>query len=102
MLGPVGESVIVYTDALGQLHGAMLRHMSTGFSKRASGHQGIMTCQQKTSPKPAKIVGTLVLPKNPTATILVADGSLLGCLVIDYSLPAQRYRQSLILRSARH
>jgi PilZ domain len=95
VLGPIGERALVFTEALGQLHGAILRHMSTGFVMS-------IVADQQTRERIATKVSWLakqkeepetkeprrhprVVPKNPTATILLADGSLVSCLVIDYS-----------------
>ena len=95
VLGPVGERAIVFTDTLGPLHGAILRHMSTGFvmsivadeqTRERVATKVAWFAKQKDDPQTnenrrhARIV-----PKNPTATILLADGSLVSCLVMDYS-----------------
>ena len=95
VLGPVGERAIVYTDALGQLHGAILRHMSTGFvmsivaDEQTRGRVATKVswlAKQKDEPQTSENRRhARIVPKNPTATILLADGSLVSCLVIDYS-----------------
>lgn len=95
VLGPIGERVIVYTKAFGQLHGAILRHMSAGFvmiivadeeTRERVGTTLSWLVKQKDEPEAAdNRRHARIVPKNPTATILLADGSLLSCLVIDYS-----------------
>jgi len=95
VLGPVGERAIVYTDALGQLHGAILRQMSTGFvmsivadeeTRERVATKVSWLAKQKDEPETSENRRhARIVPKNPTATILLADGSLASCLVIDYS-----------------
>jgi PilZ domain len=95
VLGPVGERVIVYTEPFGQLHGTILRHMSAGFVMTIAADEETrermatkLSWLVKQKDEPDAIDNrrhVRVVPKNPTATILLADGSLLSCLVIDYS-----------------
>jgi PilZ domain len=95
VLGPIGERVIVYTEPFGQLHGAILRHMSAGFvmtivadeqTRERVATKLSWLAKQKDEPAAADNRRHVrVVPKNPTATMLLADGSLLSCLVIDYS-----------------
>jgi hypothetical protein len=95
VLGPVGERAIVYTDALGQLHGVILRQMSTGFvmsivadeqTRERVATKVSWLAKQKDEPETSENRRhARIVPKDPTATILLADGSLVSCLVIDYS-----------------
>jgi len=95
VVGAVGERVIVYSEAFGQLHGAITRPMSTGFAMSivasAANREKIATklqwlAKQKDVPDlPDGRRHARVAPKNPMATILLADGSLTSCLVIDFS-----------------
>jgi hypothetical protein len=93
--GPVGERVIVYSEQFGRLHGAITRVMTTGFvmSIAANAHTREKLAsklewleKQKDSPElPDSRRHARVVPKNPMATILLADGSTVSCLVIDFS-----------------
>jgi PilZ domain len=95
VLGSIGERVIVYTEAFGQLHGAILRLMSAGFvmsivadedTRERVATKVSWFVKQKEEPEVAdNRRHARVVPKNPTATILQADGSLVSCLVIDFS-----------------
>jgi hypothetical protein len=93
--GPLGERVIVYSEQFGRLHGLIIRLMTNGFviSIAASEQTREKLAakldwldKQKDAPelrdsrRHARVV-----PKNPMATILLADGSLTSCLVIDFS-----------------
>lgn len=93
--GPLGERVIVYAECFGQLHGAILRHMSSGFvmsivadeeTRQRVATKVLWLAKQKEEPEAVdNRRHARVVPKNPTATILLADGSLVSCLVIDFS-----------------
>jgi hypothetical protein len=93
--GQLGERVIVYTEPFGRLHGAITRLMSDGFvislsatpqTREKLGVKLTWLAKQKDAPeledgrRHARVV-----PRNPTATILTADGSTTSCLVIDFS-----------------
>jgi hypothetical protein len=93
--GPLGERVIVYSEQFGRLHGLIIRLMTNGFviSIAASEQTREKLAakldwleKQKDAPdlrdsrRHARVV-----PKNPMATILLADGSTTSCLVIDFS-----------------
>src|SRR5262249_54415576 len=93
--GPVGERVILYSEQLGRLHGPIIRLMTNGFVI------SIAASPQTRDKLAAKLDWLVkqtdapelrdsrrhprVVPKNPMATILLADGSLTSCLVIDFS-----------------
>jgi hypothetical protein len=93
--GPVGERVIVYSELFGRLHGAITRLMTTGFvmsiAANAQTREKLAAkldwlAKQKESPElPDSRRHARVVPKNPMATILLADGSTTSCLVIDFS-----------------
>jgi hypothetical protein len=93
--GQLGERVIVYTEPFGRLHGAITRLMSDGFvislsataqTREKLGVKLTWLAKQKDAPeledgrRHARVV-----PRNPSATILTADGSTTSCLVIDFS-----------------
>jgi hypothetical protein len=93
--GPVGERVIVYSEQFGRLHGAITRVMTTGFVMSIAANEQTRERlaakldwldKQKASPElPDSRRHARVVPKNPMATILLADGSTVSCLVIDFS-----------------
>ena len=93
--GPIGERVIVYSEMLGRLHGAITRLMTNGFVMSIAANPQTRErlaakldwlAKQKDSPGLADSRRhARVVPKNPMATILLADGSITSCLVIDFS-----------------
>jgi hypothetical protein len=93
--GPVGERVIVYSEQFGRLHGAITRVMTTGFVMSIAANEQTrdklaakldwLTKQKDTPELPDSRRHARVVPKNPMATILLADGSSTCCLVIDFS-----------------
>jgi hypothetical protein len=93
--GPLGERVIVYSEQLGRLHGSITRLMTTGFVMSVAANPQTREklaaklewlAKQKDSPDlPDSRRHARVVPKNPIATLLQADGSLTSCLVIDFS-----------------
>jgi len=95
VLGTVSERVIVYTELFGRLHGPITRLMTNGFviSLAASAQTRDKLAakldwlaKQKDAPDlPDSRRHKRVVPKNPMATILLGDGSLTSCLVIDFS-----------------
>jgi hypothetical protein len=95
VLGAPGERVIVYSEAFGQLHGAITRLLSTGFAMSIAANEQTQEriasklqwlSKQKESPDlPDSRRHARAVPKNPMATMLLADGSLISCLVIDFS-----------------
>lgn len=93
--GPIGERVIIYSEQFGRLHGLILRLMANGFvisiaaspqTREKLAAKLDWLAKQKDAPdlrdsrRHARVV-----PKNPMATILLADGSTTSCLVIDFS-----------------
>jgi hypothetical protein len=95
VMGPVGERVLVYSEQFGRLHGAITRVMTTGFVMSIAANPQTRErlaakldwlAKQKDSPElPDSRRHARVVPKNPMATILQADGSSTQCLVIDFS-----------------
>jgi hypothetical protein len=95
VLGAPGERVIVYSEVFGQLHGAITRLLSTGFAMSIAANEQTQEriasklqwlSKQKESPDlPDSRRHARAVPKNPMATMLLADGSLISCLVIDFS-----------------
>ena len=95
VLGAIGERVIIYTESFGRLHGLITRLMTNGFviSIAASAQTRDKLAakldwlaKQKDAPDlPDSRRHKRVVPKNPMATILLGDGSLTSCLVIDFS-----------------
>jgi hypothetical protein len=93
--GPLGERVIVYSEQLGRLHGSITRLMTSGFVMSIAANPQTREKlaakldwldKQKDSPDlPDSRRHARVMPKNPIATLLHADGSLTSCLVIDFS-----------------
>jgi hypothetical protein len=93
--GQVGERVIVYTEPFGRLHGAIMRLIPDGFvmsiaaasaSRERLGAKLAWLAKQKDAPDlPDGRRHARVVPRNPMATILLADGSTTSCLVIDFS-----------------
>ena len=93
--GPVGERVIVYSEQLGRLHGSITRLMTSGFVMSIAANPQTREklaakldwlAKQKEAPDlPDSRRHARVVPKNPMATLLQADGSLTSCLVIDFS-----------------
>ena len=93
--GPVGERVIVYSEQFGRLHGAITRVITIGFvmslaanpqtREKLASKLDWLEKQKDTPELPDSRRHARVVPKNPMATILLADGSTFSCLVIDFS-----------------
>jgi hypothetical protein len=93
--GPIGERVILYSEQLGRLHGPIIRLMTNGFvisiaaspatRKKLAGKLDWLAKQKDAPELRDSRRHRRVVPKNPMATILQADGSLTSCLVIDFS-----------------
>jgi hypothetical protein len=95
VLGTLGERVILYSEPFGRLHGAITRLMSNGFAMSIA---AAPETREKLDAKLAWLAKQKdapdlrdsrrhrrVVPRNPTATILTADGRITSCLVIDFS-----------------
>jgi hypothetical protein len=93
--GQLGERVIVYTEPFGKLHGAIIRLAPNGFamSIAANGDErdklrAKLEWLSKLKEAPDMPDGrrhARAVPRNPIGTILLADGSTISCLVIDFS-----------------
>lgn len=93
--GPIGERVIIYSEQLGRLHGLITRLITNGFvisiaaspqNREKLAAKLDWLAKQKDAPDlPDSRRHKRVVPKNPMATILLGDGSLTSCLVIDFS-----------------
>jgi hypothetical protein len=93
--GPIGERVILYSEQLGRLHGMIIRLMTNGFvmsiaaspqNREKLAAKLDWLAKQKDAPDlPDSRRHKRIVPKNPMATILLGDGSLTSCLVIDFS-----------------
>jgi hypothetical protein len=93
--GPIGERVIVYSERFGRLHGLIIRLMTNGFvisiaaspqNREKLAAKLDWLAKQKDAPELRDSRRhARVIPKNPMATILLADGSTTSCLVIDFS-----------------
>jgi hypothetical protein len=93
--GQLNERVIVYTEPFGRLHGLITRLVTNGFvmsihasaqTREKLGAKLAWLAKQKDAPElPDGRRHARVVPRNPIATILLADGSTTSCLVIDFS-----------------
>jgi hypothetical protein len=93
--GAIGDRVITHFDEFGRLEGQIVRLVAGGFVMT------IMMSDDKRARLAAKIswldkhrhyklpddrTHKRIVPKNPHSTVLLADGSTLGCFVIDMSV----------------
>ncbi|HXW24554.1 MAG TPA: PilZ domain-containing protein [Xanthobacteraceae bacterium] len=93
--GQLSERVIVYTEMFGRLHGLITRLVPNGFvmsiaateqTREKLAAKLAWLDKQKDSPDlPDGRRHARVVPRNPMAQILLADGSTRSCLVIDFS-----------------
>jgi len=94
VVGAVGERVISYFGEFGKLDGWVSQHVQGGFlidlavprEKRAqlAGKLSWLEKQQKETVIDAR-AQERIIPENPHSTLIFADGSTLGCFVIDMS-----------------
>lgn len=91
----MGESVTVYVDKFGNIEGEIIRVLNEGFviSIRASEAE-----REKFVSKIAWLDRYIrqdainsrrhgrIVPRNPNSTLLIADGSVVSCFVIDMSI----------------
>lgn len=93
--GAVGERVIAHFDEVGKLEGQVLRLAPDGFV------MSVVMADDRRARLAAKIdwldkhrhyrlpddrKHKRIIPKNPHSTILLADGTVMGCFVIDMSV----------------
>lgn len=93
--GPIGERVIAYFHELGTLEGQIIRLIDDGFVMSL-----VLTAEQR-----ERLAGTILwlemrkhlnlrdgrahkrlVPKNPQSSVMLADGSIYDCFVIDMSV----------------
>jgi hypothetical protein len=94
-VGAVNERVIVYTEPFGRLHGLLTRVVTNGFTmsivaspatrEKLAGRLAWLVKQKDSPELPDDRRHARIVPRNPMAQILLADGSTRSCLVIDYS-----------------
>jgi hypothetical protein len=95
VVGRLGERVILYTKPFGRLHGPIVRKITNGFVMGIAAREDerakleaklAWLAMQKDEPAlPDGRRHARVVPRNPMATLLLADGSTTCCLVIDFS-----------------
>jgi hypothetical protein len=92
--GPVGERVIAYFQEFGKIQGAITRVLDGGFAIRivATGDERsklmrklIWLDQNKNYDVPDVRAHKRVIPQDPLSNLVFADGTVIGCLVIDMS-----------------
>jgi hypothetical protein len=96
VLGQLAERVIVYSEPLGRLHGMITRLISDGFVMSIAtssqsreiliGKLGWLAKQKDAPEVPDSRRHARIVPRNPSGTILLADGSIISCLVMDFSI----------------
>lgn len=93
--GAAGERVIAHFDEIGKLEGQIIRPLADGFV------MSVVLSDERRARLAAKIdwlekhwhyrlpddrKHKRTIPKNPHSTLLLADGTVLGCFVIDMSV----------------
>jgi len=94
VIGAVGERVISYFGEFGKLDGWVSQHVEGGFlidlavakdkREQLAGKLSWLQKHQKDAVHDAR-VQERVIPESPHSTLIFADGSSLGCFVIDMS-----------------
>ena len=94
VIGAVGERVISYFGEFGKLDGWIADHVEGGFTldlavarekrEQLAGKISWLEKQQKEAVHDARKQARIV-PENPHSTLIFADGSQVGCFVIDMS-----------------
>ena len=94
VIGAVGERVVSYFGEFGKLDGWVSQHVEGGFlidlavakdkREQLAGKLSWLQKQQKDTVRDAR-GQERVIPENPHSTLIFADGSALGCFVIDMS-----------------
>ena len=94
VIGAVGERVVSYFGEFGKLDGWVSQHVEGGFlidlavpkekRQQLAGKISWLEKQQKETVHDVRGQGR-VIPENPHSTLIFADGSMLGCFVIDMS-----------------
>jgi hypothetical protein len=96
VVGAVGERVISYFGEFGKLDGWISTHVEGGFlidlavakekREQLAGKLSWLDKQQKDSTIIDARAQGRVIPENPHSTLIFADGSQIGCFVIDMSV----------------
>jgi hypothetical protein len=93
--GNVGERVIAYVDHLGRLEGVVARHFTNGFAMTISATprkrdklaaQLTWLANRHILNLPEDRRHSRFVPRNPGSTLLLPNGSVIGCRIIDVSL----------------
>jgi hypothetical protein len=93
--GKAGERVIAYVDHIGRLEGVIVRQFDNGFAMTISAtpRKRDKLASQLTWLANRQVLGLpedrrhgRVVPKEPTSTLVLANGESLTCRVIDMSL----------------
>jgi PilZ domain len=93
--GKAGERVIAYVDHIGRLEGVIVRQFANGFAMTVSAtpRKRDKLASQLTWLANRHVLGLpedrrhgRVVPKDPTSTLVLANGETLTCRVIDMSL----------------
>lgn len=95
VVGAVGERVISYFGEFGKLDGWVSEHVEGGFlfdlavpkekREQLAGKLSWLEKQQKDTVRDAR-GQKRIIPENPHSTLIFADGSTLGCFVMDMSV----------------
>jgi hypothetical protein len=109
VIGAVGERVVSYFGEFGKLDGWVSEHVEGGFlidlalprekRQQLAGKISWLEKQQKETVHDARGQGR-VIPENPHSTLIFADGSMLGCFVIDMSATGAAVSATFSPRSA--
>ena len=94
VIGAIGERVVSYFGEFGKLDGWVSEHVEGGFlidlavpkekRQQLAGKISWLDKQRKETVQDARGQDR-VIPENPHSTLIFADGSMLGCFVIDMS-----------------
>ena len=95
VVGAIGERVVSYFGEFGKLDGWISSHVEGGFlidlavakekREQLAGKLSWLEKQQKDTVHDAR-AQERVIPENPHSTLIFADGSTLGCFVMDMSV----------------
>jgi hypothetical protein len=108
--GAIGERVIAYFDEFGELNGAISRIFVGGFvmrtvannKDRAKFREKLLWLQASNNLQMFdRRTYKRIIPEEPRSTLLLADGRILECFVIDMSASAWRYLPILFRASVR-
>jgi hypothetical protein len=92
--GPIGERVISYFEEFGKIQGPIVRVLDLGFVVKITANDDdrskllrklLWLEQNKNWDVPDVRAHARVIPQDPISTLIFADGSTLGCFVIDMS-----------------